>query len=479
MASNGAVVTGEQNGSLKPGTPGRRVRVKNLQPLISEAPAIREALSADNVFQTLAGEADTLSASDCKAVGLQQMLKPAQWRVLKKRGGVTRQQFVQLFHRFQFLPALVAAIEGSRSAEQLQRIHAAATSCGTDVHCLSIDDVISTWPSLPLDGIDSAEWRRFGKLTTTKALGWTNGQALIKALASQIQQHSLPAQLPPLEFRSHPHRSHPHAPAKPHPLQQRQQEREHQYQQQQQSSAQHKPAHPHSTQQQQQPGQQPQRSSPTQQEEEEQQKEQHLPPQQQPPPAQQPPAETFKVHTPHELTKQHAEAERTTKQHAEAERTTKQQQTLPESEATVQQCGWHQTSDCHWRGRREPEQDLPCSEVVPAGASGYCVCNGRVSARTGCNHGPFRCADYCSHGPGGRVNREQVKREEDRRVKTEDEEIREQLRQLRMQQSEQEEQSRRERAQRQMWQRNRSNRFGMYDGMHLSLIHISEPTRPY
>ena len=70
-------------------------------------------------------------------------------------------------------------------------------------------------------------------------------------------------------------------------------------------------------------------------------------------------------------------------------------------------CRWKQTGGCSPSGRREPQLDRPCNGMVPAGASGYCVCSdGTRAAESGCSHKSFRCRDKCSAPRAGASNEE-------------------------------------------------------------------------
>jgi hypothetical protein len=300
-------------------------------------------LSAERVFRTLADGRDSLTLRECQALALDKMVKPDQWEILKKQGGITNAQFIRLFHKFQFVPAMVAAAEASRTPEQLGRMEQGLTSCGVNVHCLSVDEVSSTWPSLGLKSIASAEWQRFGRMTTTKADGWRNAEALIDAFAAQFSKAELketapPKQLPPLQ-------------------------EQHKGSSNQQSEEQHKGSSNQLSEE-----RQPQSPTNTHQ-------------------AQQQQVKPEEVH------------EQLEQQQGSLDELTQGQQTdevhRKPNQAERPECGWHQTGDCHWRGPREPAQDKGCDDVVPAGASGYCHCDGQVVARAGCNHGPFRCSEHC------------------------------------------------------------------------------------
>ena len=57
---------------------------------------------------------------------------------------------------------------------------------------------------------------------------------------------------------------------------------------------------------------------------------------------------------------------------------------------------WRQTSDCDPNGNREPENDLPCNNVI-RGSSGYCECEaGRKEELSTCDHEPFTCQKICT-----------------------------------------------------------------------------------
>lgn len=62
-------------------------------------------------------------------------------------------------------------------------------------------------------------------------------------------------------------------------------------------------------------------------------------------------------------------------------------------------CQWLQTGGCSSHGRREPKQDKDCSKLIGSSASGWCDCGqGRVAAKVGCGHTPFRCSKRCEKG---------------------------------------------------------------------------------
>ena len=64
--------------------------------------------------------------------------------------------------------------------------------------------------------------------------------------------------------------------------------------------------------------------------------------------------------------------------------------------------GWRQTHGCDPDGRRDEHADRACSDMVPAGASGYCECAGALDGRrrrvrlSGCDHAPFECESECA-----------------------------------------------------------------------------------
>ena len=62
-------------------------------------------------------------------------------------------------------------------------------------------------------------------------------------------------------------------------------------------------------------------------------------------------------------------------------------------------CQWRQTGGCSSHGRREPKQDKDCSKLIGSSISGWCDCGqGRVAAKGGCGHTPFRCSKRCEKG---------------------------------------------------------------------------------
>ena len=62
-------------------------------------------------------------------------------------------------------------------------------------------------------------------------------------------------------------------------------------------------------------------------------------------------------------------------------------------------CQWLQTGGCSSHGRREPKQDKDCSKLIGSSISGWCDCGqGRVAAKVGCGHTPFRCSKRCEKG---------------------------------------------------------------------------------
>ena len=74
--------------------------------------------------------------------------------------------------------------------------------------------------------------------------------------------------------------------------------------------------------------------------------------------------------------------------------------------AGEQGCVWKQTGGCSPRGRREPRLDRRCNARVPAGASGYCVCEGgKRVAESGCTHKSFRCSEKCNEDSGDESSR--------------------------------------------------------------------------
>jgi len=64
--------------------------------------------------------------------------------------------------------------------------------------------------------------------------------------------------------------------------------------------------------------------------------------------------------------------------------------------------GWRQTHGCDPDGLRDEHADRACSDMVPAGASGYCECAGALDGRrrrvrlSGCDHAPFECESECA-----------------------------------------------------------------------------------
>ena len=52
---------------------------------------------------------------------------------------------------------------------------------------------------------------------------------------------------------------------------------------------------------------------------------------------------------------------------------------------------WRQTGGCSPTGKREPQQDRACGDMVPSDSSGYCECDGGIRAgETGCRFCPKR-----------------------------------------------------------------------------------------
>ena len=183
-------------GSLTPGTMGRKVRIERVKSVQSPADTDRDALSATSVFELLSGGHNMLSLRECHFLALNKMIPTGKWAAVRKQGGLTRGQFVGLFHKYQFVPAMVAAAVNGRSVEHLDEIESGKTSCGVQVHCLSVHDVASTWPELPARSIGSLEWQRFGQISTTKAAGWNNAMALIEAFGQELEQKRLQGGIP-------------------------------------------------------------------------------------------------------------------------------------------------------------------------------------------------------------------------------------------------------------------------------------------
>ena len=57
--------------------------------------------------------------------------------------------------------------------------------------------------------------------------------------------------------------------------------------------------------------------------------------------------------------------------------------------------GWRHTGECNPQGERESDRDLPCTETIEAGNSGFCECKkGRLFGVT-CDHESFVCEERC------------------------------------------------------------------------------------
>eukprot|EP00659_Diplonema_papillatum_P007532 gene7532-11539_t len=62
---------------------------------------------------------------------------------------------------------------------------------------------------------------------------------------------------------------------------------------------------------------------------------------------------------------------------------------------------WTQTANCDPNGKAE--QTKPCSEVIPKGRSGYCLCDGDRRMEYKCEHEPMTCQSVCETGEDSTV----------------------------------------------------------------------------
>eukprot|EP00658_Telonema_sp_P-2_P029962 TRINITY_DN22713_c0_g1_i1.p1 TRINITY_DN22713_c0_g1~~TRINITY_DN22713_c0_g1_i1.p1 ORF type:complete len:373 (+),score=64.06 TRINITY_DN22713_c0_g1_i1:209-1327(+) len=321
VESGDDVVRGPQMGSIRPGMHGRKVRLENLAPLARLPEPTRDGLSAANIFVKLSDGGGKLAIGECAEMGMEKMVGASQWEVLVRQGGINRAQFVRLYDRYQFGPALVAV-----AAEFNQD----SGACGPNVHCLGLGQVAKAWPTLQPGSIQSPEWQRFGRMGTSKKEGWRNLQAIVDAFALKFKETRAEDAA---KKAVHDAEVAAARDAKAAELAQ-------------ESTATRAEA-----------------------------------------------AQEAKAAADLKAAQEPEVAERDVAMAAAAKEQQREEGESAEEEDA--NCGWHQTGGCHWRGRREPEQDLGCKQTVPAGASGYCHCDGKIVARAGCNHGPFQCAEHC------------------------------------------------------------------------------------
>jgi hypothetical protein len=57
---------------------------------------------------------------------------------------------------------------------------------------------------------------------------------------------------------------------------------------------------------------------------------------------------------------------------------------------------WRQTAQCSATGRREPDNDRACEDMLSAGWSGYCECGGGRFVGADCGHPANNCLTVCS-----------------------------------------------------------------------------------
>eukprot|EP00658_Telonema_sp_P-2_P039554 TRINITY_DN28282_c0_g1_i3.p1 TRINITY_DN28282_c0_g1~~TRINITY_DN28282_c0_g1_i3.p1 ORF type:complete len:603 (+),score=175.94 TRINITY_DN28282_c0_g1_i3:84-1811(+) len=213
VASEGHVGPNVTDVSFGSGYLGRKVRVQDVE--ISDGSgrdlSVRveqKELSAAAVFSMFYTKVQwqdgddqdllMLFAKDLDRLNLTPLIPPKE-----RAEPMTRERFVALFHRYRFQQELFHAVVSLRTKDEIAKAeHGHMTSCMGSKYCLNPQDIKNFKLSLRDVAGFSQEFRRFGRLTMQKRIGFANTLALIKAmLARRERRHTLGEnKLPPIQI---------------------------------------------------------------------------------------------------------------------------------------------------------------------------------------------------------------------------------------------------------------------------------------
>jgi len=127
---------------------------------------------------------EMMGPQEVEALSLTRVI-PVKERTEMQQYGLSKDKFVELFHQYRFQGELFNAIVKMRSDDLKQRSEGVGTSCMGTKYCLCPEDITNLGIA-PADlSEESEEFRRFGKLTVEKKIGFMNMEALINAMAKR------------------------------------------------------------------------------------------------------------------------------------------------------------------------------------------------------------------------------------------------------------------------------------------------------
>jgi len=160
----------------------------------------QEDLSADKVFELLQVRYDgdgadeleeetdeempVMGPDEANALGLHHVI-PAKDKAALKEYGLPKDKFVELFHQYRFQGELLNSVVNLRSKDLHKRSEGVHTTCTGSKYCLCPEDLINLGLEPADVAQESEEFRRFGKLTMEKKVGFMNTAALIRAMAKR------------------------------------------------------------------------------------------------------------------------------------------------------------------------------------------------------------------------------------------------------------------------------------------------------
>jgi len=208
VESEGDVGPNVTDNSFSANYQGRRVKINDIELVMAgngngtspaqkaAAPITQADLSAEKIFYTLKERLDTVEVEEeedeiskdvmhpmeVEALLLDRLLplaKKAEWQ----QYGLSKEIFLELFHQYRFQGELLRIVLSTRddTLRQMSETTVGTTCAGTK-YCLCPQDIINLGHS-PTDLVElSAEFRRFGRVTLEKKIGFANTWAILTAM---------------------------------------------------------------------------------------------------------------------------------------------------------------------------------------------------------------------------------------------------------------------------------------------------------
>jgi len=154
----------------------------------------REQLAASQLWPLLAAAAGATAGGQgwlpigaCEAAGIALSANPKVWREAQRAGGMSEATFVAEYSVYVFPDSLLAAVKRCSGPSRADNA-ASSTPCDGNEYCLSPAEMGAFGLDTALMATKSEQFRRFGKISLSGSLAFTNMMALVEVTVDKIRR---------------------------------------------------------------------------------------------------------------------------------------------------------------------------------------------------------------------------------------------------------------------------------------------------